>query len=395
MTYTIANLAETVANAQALMTTLRDLHPVCAPSGRPKARTFRRVHIFEMRHEGRHTLMCLSPEGEEDFRQACVRYNALARIQPHNFVPLTFHDNEMTIFDACGGAQQIAVALAGRSGASMKAAELAAYATEVGDREAVRTALNDLVQLTAGVRRCGEEFDLGVRFTPSGRLIVCEVGRREPRVAEMALTLACALCGYDVKVEAAKVYKQLNISRLTDDEKCAALWDMCHIAPDTLCRAIDACAELPTTAPRIVRQRPEREGLRLVESADGFFFITHDGETLNKEPFIWAEPMREGRAMVQTSEGWGLMQSNGEWCLPPIYEEVEWDEEINLCVAMHEGLWNLFDREGNALTATPYDWIGSPTNGLFPARRDGRLTFINTAGCEITPPELQTTTDYE
>lgn len=394
MTYTISNLAETVANAQALMATLKGVHPVCAPSGRPKARTMRGVHIFEVWCEGRHALMCLSPEAEEDFRQACVRYNALAKIQPHSFVALTLHDNEMTIFDACGGARQIAVAMANHTGACMKAADFASYATEVGDREAVRTALNDLMRLTVGVRQSGELFDLGVRFTPSGRLIVCEVGRREPRVAEIALTLACALCDYTAKIDSTKVYKQLNIARLTDDEKCAALWDMCHIAPDTLRLAIEACAESPTTAPRIVRQRPEREGLRLVESADGFFFITHEGETLNKEPFVWAEPMREGRAVVQTTEGWGLMQSNGEWCLPPIYEEVEWDENINLCVAMREGHWSLFDREGNALTDTPYDWIGTPTDGLFPARRDGRLTFIDTAGCEVTPPENQLT-NYE
>ena len=391
MTYTISNLAETVANAQALMATLKGVHPVCGPSGRPKARTMRGVHIFEVWYEGRHALMCLSPEGEEAFREACVRYNALSKVQPHSFVALTLHDNEMTIFDACGGARQIAVAMTSHTGACMKAADFVDYATEVGEREGMRTALNDLMRLTATMRSCGEEFDLGVRFAPSGRLIVCEVGRREPRVTEIALTLACALCGCSAKVDTSKVYKKLNILRLTDDEKCAALWDMCHIAPDTICRAIAKCDELPTTAPRIVRQRPEREGLRLVESADGFSYITHEGETMNEVPFVWAEPMREGRAVVQTSEGWGLMQSNGEWCLPPIYEEVEWDENINLCVAMREGVWSLLDREGRTLTATPYDWIGAPTNGLFPARRDDRLTYINTAGDEVTPSANQLT----
>ena len=354
----------------------------------------RGVHIFEVWCEGRHALMSLSPESEEVFREACVRYNALSKVQPHSFVALTFHDNEMTIFDACGGVRQIAVAMTSHTSACMKVADFVAYATEVGDREVVRTALNDLMQLTTAMRRCDEVFDLGVKFTPSGRLIVCEVGRREPRVAEIALTLACALCDCDTKVDTNKVYKILNISRLTDDQKCAALWDMCHIAPDNLCRAIAECAELPITEPRIVRQRPEREGLRLVESADGFSYITHEGETMNEIPFVWAEPMREGRAVVQTTEGWGLMQSNGEWCLPPIYEEVEWDENINLCVAMREGVWSLLDREGRTLTATPYDWIGTPTDGLFPARRDGRLTFINTAGDEVTPPTNQTS-DYE
>ncbi|MBO5759096.1 MAG: WG repeat-containing protein [Rikenellaceae bacterium] len=395
MTYTISNLAETVANAQALMATLRDLHPILTPAGRPKARFFRQVHIFEVWHQARHTLMCLSPEGEESFRQACVRYNTLAKIQPNCFVPITLHDNEMTIFDACGGARQVAVAMVGHCGECMKVTEFAAYATEVNDREALRTALKDLMQLTAGVRNCGELFDLGVKFTPSGRLIVCEVGKREPRVAEIALTLACALCGYNAKVDATKVYKKLNISRLNEDEKCAALWDMCHIAPDTLCRAIEESTEAATDKPRIVRQRPEREGLRLVESTDGFFYITHEGETMNKNPFVWAEPMREGRAVVQTSEGWGLMQSDGEWCLPPIYEELEWDEVLNICVAMREGNWSLLDREGRTLTSAPYDWIGSPSDGLFPAKRNDRLTLLSTEGREVGPTEIQTTIDYE
>lgn len=403
MTLTISNLLETVANAHALTKTLHDIRPVYNPTGRPICKCVKGVHIFEVWHNGRHALMCCSANNEEWLLRAWKRYVELADIRPECFARLTLHENELSVFDACGRGERIAVLMLPNPGQCMTINDFAVYAAETNNRLALRTAMNDLVALADGLEHRGETFDLGVGFTPAGRMIVREVGRHRPRLVEMAASLAWGLCHnhparYTPTTEqwterVRPLCRRLGFERRGAIDVCRTLWDLCRVDPEGLRLAmVEVCSKTELSEP--TKEEPQccdfHEGVGLIETARGFRYIDSEGRPLNHRFFEFAEPLREGRAEVATAEGWGLMDSEGKMLLPTIYEELTWNENLNTCVVMRDGLWQLLDREGRLLSRRTYEWIGEPSDGLFPVEADGHSGFIDTSGREV---EMHTTHD--
>ena len=66
--------------------------------------------------------------------------------------------------------------------------------------------------------------------------------------------------------------------------------------------------------------------------------------------FLWAGDFHEGRAEVQTAEGMGLIDREGKFVLPAIYEIVEYDPATSDIRARRHGLWARFDYTGRQLT---------------------------------------------
>ena len=401
MAFTITSLIETVANAHTLMTTLHGVRPVVDSMGRPRSRTIHGVHIFEVWNNGQHALMCCSPDNEEGLRRTWRRYIELREARPECFARLTLHENELPVFDACGHIEKIAVVMLPYSGRCMSVDDFVSYAAETDNHPALRAAMYDLVELACEMERRTWKFDLGVCFTPAGRMLVCEVERTRPRLAEMAMSLAWGMCHGRASDHTPQVKqwtelirplcRRLGIKSGSAEEVCRTLWDLCRVDPEGL-RIIfeELHGESDTIKPHNdeYQNYELHEGVYLVECAEGFRYLDSEGHPLNDTTFVSAEPLREGRAEVATAEGWGLMDANGTLLLPTIYEELTWNENLNTCVAMRDGVWQLFDREGERLSHRPFEWIGEPSaEGLFPVEVDGLSGWIDVTGKEIASIE--------
>lgn len=128
------------------------------------------------------------------------------------------------------------------------------------------------------------------------------------------------------------------------------------------------------------------EGIYCIETENGWVYTTADGKPLVNEVFTYGEPMREGRAEVSTSDGWGVIDKQGHFVMPPMFEELHWDDYNNVIMAMEFGKWNVYDRNGQRLTKRSYQWLGEYNNGLCLAQRGGKCGFINLAGEMVIQP---------
>jgi hypothetical protein len=87
-----------------------------------------------------------------------------------------------------------------------------------------------------------------------------------------------------------------------------------------------------------------------------------------------------GHAVMERDGAWGLIDGQGNFVIPPIYEEVEWDGESGLAAVCQDGQWGLCDGGGRQLTGLCHDWLGSMREGLLLARRGDKLGFLNRRG---------------
>ncbi len=133
--------------------------------------------------------------------------------------------------------------------------------------------------------------------------------------------------------------------------------------------------------------RVEREGVVCCSSSQGVRYTDSDNNPIIEQTFIWGEPLREGRAVVQTENGYGLIDKQGHYLLPPRFEELSWNETTGVCVAMVDGRWSMYDREGVLLTDTTYDWIGEACGNLYPMEEDGQSGFLDCNGQVAIPAE--------
>lgn len=139
----------------------------------------------------------------------------------------------------------------------------------------------------------------------------------------------------------------------------------------------------------------EREGVVMHRTSEGVRYTDVEGRDLFDRVFVCGEPMREGRAEVATAEGYGLIGKHGEFVLSPNYEELVWDEMTGVCIAMRDGEWNMYDRDGVRLTRQSYEWIGEATDGLFPMVEQGRCGFLSADGCEVIASEWDEASSFD
>ena len=127
------------------------------------------------------------------------------------------------------------------------------------------------------------------------------------------------------------------------------------------------------------------EGIKCVRDGAGWRYVDRLGRPVIDTVWLSASPFREGRAEVEAATGKGLIDKEGRAVIEPVYEEVAWDEYFGLVTVMAEGLWSLFDREGELLTTDAYDWLGECSEGLLLAQKEGKCGFIDAEGREVIP----------
>lgn len=390
MNNTLFRTVESIANINSLLATLRDIKPVLDTSGRPVNWYVHGINIFEIKYQGRRAYLCCAPEQEQLLRNKYQRYAELSSVAPEFFGDIIYREQELSVWDSYDRVHHTSVIIIPHNIEWMNAERFITYAYNTSNFSILHTALHNFVSLVTRLDAAGKSYDLAVLFDSTGRLVVSDTLLRSDRSLVTAAILASGICMINhqephlqdphiIAEGMTRLCRRLGIGGLTNVAKCAALWDMCRIDPEGLRIAIEECWKLSpatdlTPTPHKVS---EREGIRLVVDDDGYYYIDSEERELGVHRFQDAEPMREGRAEVATHQGRGLLDNRGDWVLPPIYEELVWDEHTGTCTVMHHGKWEIFDREGVLLTDRCYDWIGTPHNGVFEAELDGQTYIID------------------
>lgn len=119
-----------------------------------------------------------------------------------------------------------------------------------------------------------------------------------------------------------------------------------------------------------------------------WFYIDRNGDMAFAGYFASAEDFCEGRAVVETDEGYGLIDSRGRFVIEPRYDDMEWDGANNVAIATSEGQSGLFSREGEPLTGLIYDQILPANESMFPVRKNGKYGFIRRDGVMAIKPRF-------
>ncbi len=92
------------------------------------------------------------------------------------------------------------------------------------------------------------------------------------------------------------------------------------------------------------------EGLCVVEDYEGRFgYIDIDGVEIVAPQYIWAGDIREGRAEVESSEGMGLIDANGNYIIEPRYQIVDFNPDTSHSLVKQNEKWALYDYEGRKI----------------------------------------------
>lgn len=109
-------------------------------------------------------------------------------------------------------------------------------------------------------------------------------------------------------------------------------------------------------------------------------YANHRGEILHcSEPLLAAEDFYEGRAVVRTASGYGLIDTQGRWIMSPIWEDMIWHGAENIVTAMRNGIWHIYDRMGNQASVDGCDAMGSASEGYLVGRRGDKYGYYDTA----------------
>lgn len=89
-------------------------------------------------------------------------------------------------------------------------------------------------------------------------------------------------------------------------------------------------------------------------------YAHYDGERIPTRPLLTAAyDFAEGRAVVRTSRGYGLMDTSGRMVMNDVWEDMAWYGDDNIATACDQsGHWHIFDRMGRQLSAIAAEWMG-------------------------------------
>lgn len=110
--------------------------------------------------------------------------------------------------------------------------------------------------------------------------------------------------------------------------------------------------------------------------------------------FTRVEPFHEGRAVVETSAGAGLINKQGAWIIAPEHTVVIWSADYNVATVLNDHGWSLYDSLGRRISRY-YDYLGECTDHRIAARADGRWGYIDTHGCEVIALQYDDAYEYK
>lgn len=109
-------------------------------------------------------------------------------------------------------------------------------------------------------------------------------------------------------------------------------------------------------------------------------YLDYSGKVVIDGKFLDATDFEEGRAVVETADGYGMIDLKGDFAIPAIYDDIDWDSYNNIAIATKNGLSGIFSRAGEPVTDLIYDRILNCSEGLIPVKRNGTYGYIRKDG---------------
>lgn len=110
--------------------------------------------------------------------------------------------------------------------------------------------------------------------------------------------------------------------------------------------------------------------------------------------FTRVEPFHEGRAVVETTDGVGLIDKQGRIVIAPEHTEITWSADYTVATVHNAQGWALYDLLGRRISRH-YDYLGECSERRLAARSNGRWGFIDTHGCEVVALRYDDAFGYE
>jgi hypothetical protein len=120
----------------------------------------------------------------------------------------------------------------------------------------------------------------------------------------------------------------------------------------------------------------------------------------------------EGLMPLRDSLGWGFVDKNFRWVIPPRYDRAEQFSD-GLAPVQMAGKWGYIDKTGNQIVPPRYDLAWQFSDGLGRIRIDHptgekamtmegprpvyrrQFGFVDTGGKEVIPPQFESATDFQ
>lgn len=156
---------------------------------------------------------------------------------------------------------------------------------------------------------------------------------------------------------------------------------------------IDTTGEM-VILPTYETAKPFSEHFAAVELVEGKWgYINSFGELVFGGEFTEAGNFRNGVAVVKEGEFYGLLNTKGEFILPPLYEKIE--EGEGLYPVLVEGRYGLLDVEGNFLCEPTFDTLQSVQEELFLMEMNGKWGYLDELGQVAVSPTVDAASSME
>lgn len=436
----LSNIIESILNPNSRFRTLDGIYGVRDKDGEPAMTLGELTADFDtVWNGGEYTLRCfLRPDGgrNDELREISVY---TSNIECGFLLPHLYLDGEMLVFDTADDPVWIDVMLQQKPGGQ----RLDRYLSEIadtGDSEAIH-ALTDKL---AGIAEWLTNNDFSHRnicsrhiyVSPGEGLKLVNYSRGSRKrshddllsIGALTAALYIAACQPELYREIVhdKTLKVSGLRKLTatiadlmDQEDAEALKDLLafvsagsEASGENLCRAIRRVAStLPRSYETLekiaeqLRSRNAAKGKAAERGKYSFIGMMHDmvmrvfdgtewsyvdrhGERAFPGSFVGAGDFSEGRAVVETTDGYGLIGLDGRFLIEPQCDDIEWDSINNVAIVTVDGQSGLYGREGQPLTGLIYDQILSGGEGLFPVRKNGKYGYIGRDGMMAIRPQF-------
>ena len=138
----------------------------------------------------------------------------------------------------------------------------------------------------------------------------------------------------------------------------------------------------PTTFEEVC---PPCEFIRRAFKGGYWYFINADNILIpTEQPLLAAFDFYEGRAVVRTARGYGLINRSGGWAMRDRWDDMAWFGPENIAVAASDGVWYIYDRSGRQLSTIAAEWLGDASEGFVIGRRGLKYAFYSTDGRLLT-----------
>lgn len=434
MAIQLTNIIETVMNPNGRFRTLGGIYPVLTQGGEPSMEISELNVRFDVVWNGvPHTLKCYPRPDAERTRRLREISVYTERIACPHLTPHIFLENEMLVFDDTDTPVYTDVVLHRKPAGERLDRYLARLASS-GGRGAIG-------ELTAGLSAIADwlaanEFShgnlcAGNIYVSGSNLVLVNYSRASrsrsdddlPSLGALAAAVYVTACQPELyegmirdrtlktKGLARLAYVLADIMEGSGADELNGLLTILTAGKDggDICTALHGLSSAPVRsypALEAIVANLRRNSADPSRSADGkytfigrmcdmvmrvfdgsrWFYIDHRGDKAFTGDFASAEDFCEGRAAVETKEGYGLIDLAGNFVIEPRYDDIEWDG--NVAIVTMEGQSGLYSREGEPLTGLIYDQVLPASEGMFPVRKNGKYGYIRRDGVMAIRPRF-------